>query len=113
MMNKIITTQIDVPTKTLTVTWTLESPLQSAIIDTAMNILADEIADEIDWEVLSKFIDTSNWTEIKFSKTANNAGKRVIKKWAKKNFKHGFFVFRNRVIFASEEHATLFALRWS
>ena len=110
---KIVKAQIEAKTRKLQATWTLE-PQQSAIIDTAMNYLADDIADEIDWEVLCKLNKTTeNWIEIQFSKDAKKSGKRVIKKWAKKTFGHGFFVFYDRILFAREEDATLFALRWS
>jgi hypothetical protein len=110
---KIVKTQIEAKTRKLQATWTLESQ-QSYIIDTAMNNLADNIADEIDWEVLCKLNETTeNWIEIQFSKDAKNAGKRVIRKWVQQTFKNGVFVFSNRVMFAREEDAVLFALRWS
>ena len=113
MTYNIVKTQVNAPTRKLTATWTLDPP-ESIIVDTAMNHLADNIADEIDWEVLCKLDETrKNWIEIKFSKDAKKAGKRVIKKWAKKTFDHGFFVFYDRILFAREEDVTLFVLRWS
>ena len=77
------------------------------------DILAYDFQDEIDWQALSKLIDTSNWTEIRLTKDTRKIGKRIVKKWVEKTFKHGTFVFSNRVMFAKEEDAVLFALRWS
>ena len=77
------------------------------------DILAYDIQGDIDWQALSKLIDTSNWTEIRLTKDTRKIGKRIVKKWAEKTFKHGTFVFSNRVMFAKAEDAVLFALRWS
>jgi hypothetical protein len=113
-MSKIVNTQVSTTMRTLLTSVIDCDSFHSFDGEQEIaDILAYDIQDDIDWQVLSKLIDTSNWTEIRLTKDTKKIGKRIVRKWVEKTFKNGVFVFSNRVMFAREEDAVLFALRWS
>ena len=116
MTNKITKAQVSTTMRTLltsVIDCDSSRPFDFDAEQEIADILAYDFQDDIDWQVLSKLIDTSNWTEIRLTKDTRNIGKRIVRKWVEKTFKNGVFVFSNRVMFAREEDAVLFALRWS
>jgi hypothetical protein len=116
MTNKIAKSQVSTTMRTLltsVIDCDSSRPFDFDAEQAIADMLAYDIQDDIDWEVLSKLIDTSNWIEIRLSKDTKKIGKRIVRKWVQQTFKNGVFVFSDRVMFAREEDAVLFALRWS
>jgi hypothetical protein len=98
------------PTKTIGVSWNAEDELAA--------VMAAEISNEIDWEILSALMKTAKpeipeWTKIYYSDTAKKAGIVGIKAWCEEKFGHGFFAFSDRIMIAREEDVVMFMLRWS
>jgi hypothetical protein len=104
----IVKQQITAKSRKLKASWIVD-------IDTEIvNLMSQDIQYEIDWQVLCD-IDPNrkNWIELDFSETAKEAGRDVIEAWCKETFKHGYFMFSNRVMFLREQDAEFFLLRWS
>jgi len=105
---KIVRTQVNVPSRKLKATWTLDPE------EEIMTIMSQDIQKEIDWNVLCEINpDRKNWIGIPFSKSARAAGDAAIEAWAKETFPGGYYVFSDRILFGRAEDAEFFMLRWS
>jgi hypothetical protein len=101
---------VNVPTKTIGSSWNPEEELAT--------VMAAEISNEVDWEILSALMKTAKpgipeWTEVQFSDAAKKAGREEVKAWCEEKFGHGFFLFSDRIRIAREEDVVMFMLRWS
>ena len=105
---KMVKQQITAKSRKLTASWTVDVETE------IMSLMSQDIQDEIDWQVLCDIDpDRKNWIELDFSDTAKKAGRDVIEAWCKETFKHGYFVFSNRIMFHREADVEFFLLRWS
>ena len=104
----ILKQQIAAKSRKLSAKWTVDVETE------IMTIMGREIQDEVDWGVLCEIDpDRKHWIELDFSDTAKEAGRDVIEAWCKETFKHGYFIFSERIMFHSEADAEFFLLRWS
>jgi hypothetical protein len=104
----IVKQQITAKSRKLSAKWTVD--IETEIV----TVLGQDMQYEIDWKVLCDIDpDRKQWIKIDFSETAKEAGRDVIEAWCKETFKHGYFMFSNRVMFHHEADAEFFLLRWS
>jgi hypothetical protein len=105
---KIVKQQITAKSRKLSARWTVDSATE------ILTVLSQDIQYEVDWQVLCEIDpDRKHWIELDFSDTAKEAGRDVIEAWCKETFKHGYFVFSERIMFHREQDAEFFLLRWS
>jgi hypothetical protein len=105
---KMVKQQITAKSRKLSATWTVDSATEILIV------LSQDIQYEVDWQVLCEIDPTrKQWINLDFSDTAKEAGRDVIEAWCKETFKHGYFVFSERIMFHHEQDAEFFLLRWS
>jgi hypothetical protein len=105
---KIVKQQITEKSRKLKVSWTVDVETEIA------NLIGQDIQYEVDWQVLCDIDpDRKHWIELDFSDTARKAGRDVIETWCKETFKHGYFVFSERIMFGREVDAEFFLLRWA
>jgi len=103
----IVKQQITAKSRKLSARWTVVNATE------ILTVLGQDMQYEIDWKVLCDIDpDRKHWIELDFSDTAKEAGRDVIEAWCKETFKHGYFMFSNRVMFHSEADAEFFLLRW-
>ena len=87
--------------------------LQAVYEDGLTRLLAKDIQDEIDWQILNEMGVGRDWTEIKYSSDASRASQKEVKEWCDDKFTGGFFAFSDRIMIAGEEDIVKFMLRWS
>jgi hypothetical protein len=87
--------------------------INSLYEDQLANIMAKNIQDEIDWQILNDMGFGHDWIEIKYSDYARDAGSEAIKEWCGDKFTYGFFAFSDRIMISVEEDVVKFMLRWS
>lgn len=104
----IVKQQVTAKLRKLSASWTVDNATK------ILTVMGQDIQYEIDWKVLCDIDpDRKHWIELNFSDTAKKAGRDAIEAWCKETFKHGYFMFSNRVMFHSEADAEFFLLRWS
>jgi hypothetical protein len=105
---KIVKQQITAKSRKLSAKWTVDSATE------ILTVLSQDIQYEVDWQVLCEIDpDRKHWINLDFSDTAKEAGRDVVEAWCKETFKHGYFVFSERIMFHREQDAEFFLLRWS
>ena len=105
---KMVKQQITAKSRKLSAKWTVDSATE------ILTVLSQDIQYEVDWQVLCEIDpDRKHWINLDFSDTAKEAGRDVVEAWCKETFKHGYFVFSERIMFHREQDAEFFLLRWS
>lgn len=105
---KMVKQQITAKSRKLSAKWTVDSATE------ILTVLSQDIQYEVDWQVLCEIDpDRKHWINLDFSDTAKEAGRDMVEAWCKETFKHGYFMFSDRVMFHSEADAEFFLLRWS
>ena len=85
------------------------------IPDEIMNNAAKEMADDIDWELMSSLMTQTGWTKITvdFGPRMTESTAHEIKEWTRSQCK-GYVQSRKKDwLFQNAEDATLFTLRWA
>lgn len=103
--------KIENKTRKLAANWTVEQDTTSIIDiqDEYAQILSEEIAKEIDFEILADMFVQSGWTEINFTPSGRYF---EIDAWCKENTA-GVHGYGSRWLFKDEKDITMFILRWS
>ena len=105
MKSQIKKLEVTVAPRLLKAHWTPNyDDLEQSIADK----IGEEMRQHIDWGILSKLIDTTNWIEVTYDSNDYND----VNVWLKENIKRGYFTFYTHVMFADESKANWFKLTW-
>ena len=79
-----------------------------------MEKIAKDMAEDIDWKVMSGFLKEIGWIEIKIEWPRMTEGlAHEIKAWCRSNIKGHYKAQGRTWMFEEQKDATMFILRWS
>ena len=84
-------------------------------MDLEQDILADianEIAKQMDWEILANMLVSSGWTSVQIKRFCNNEEAVDMSDWLEKNCTGEWKNLSTRYIFKKKQDAEWFSLRW-
>lgn len=88
----------------------LDMEVDSALVEE----LASHIAQDIEWEIMSRSLVLSGWHKVDLEETTYPLNDiEQVKVWVEANVTGNYQTRSNRWVFENEKDATLFRLRWN
>lgn len=83
------------------------------ITDEIIDQTSQQMAKEIDRQILWGFLSESGWTHIKLERSVDHTLSEDINSWISENHKDEILQHENEFLFRNECDATMFVLRWA